>query len=42
MIAFAFAAGLAVSAPADDPFGTWRRPSTPQVNFYNCGGKLLP
>src|ERR1043166_102684 len=29
------------SARANDPFGTWMRPSTgTQVNFYNCGGKL--
>jgi uncharacterized protein (DUF2147 family) len=29
------------STRADDPFGTWVRPSTgTQVNFYNCGGKL--
>jgi uncharacterized protein (DUF2147 family) len=29
------------SARADDPYGTWVRPSTgTQVNFYNCGGKL--
>src|SRR5690348_70215 len=26
---------------AQEPFGTWVRPSTgTQVNFYNCGGKL--
>jgi uncharacterized protein (DUF2147 family) len=26
---------------AQEPFGTWMRPSTgTQVNFYNCGGKL--
>jgi len=36
-LATTFAAG----ARADDPFGTWIRPSTgTQVNFYNCGGKL--
>jgi uncharacterized protein (DUF2147 family) len=36
-LAIAFAGG----ARADDPFGTWLRPSTgTQVNFYNCGGKL--
>ena len=41
MIAAALAVGLAGSARADDPFGTWLRPSTgTQVNFYNCGGKL--
>jgi uncharacterized protein (DUF2147 family) len=39
------ALGLSVifvaNARADDPFGTWLRPSTgTQVNFYNCGGKL--
>jgi len=39
------AAGLAgacvAGARADDPYGTWLRPSTgTQVNFYNCGGKL--
>ena len=29
------------STRANDPFGTWVRPSTgTQVNFYNCGGKL--
>jgi len=28
-------------ARAEDPYGTWMRPSTgTQVNFYNCGGKL--
>ena len=41
MIAVALATGLAVSARADEPYGTWLRPSTgTQVNFYNCGGKL--
>jgi uncharacterized protein (DUF2147 family) len=41
MIAVALAAGLTVSARADEPYGTWLRPSTgTQVNFYNCGGKL--
>jgi len=40
-VAGALAAGLAVSARAEEPFGTWLRPSTgTQVNFYNCGGKL--
>ena len=35
------AAAFIVGARADDPFGTWVRPSTgTQVNFYNCGGKL--
>ena len=37
----ALAGAFAGSARADDPFGTWLRPSTgTQVNFYNCGGKL--
>jgi uncharacterized protein (DUF2147 family) len=45
MARLVFAAGLAGAfagtARADDPFGTWLRPSTgTQVNFYNCGGKL--
>jgi uncharacterized protein (DUF2147 family) len=41
MVALALAAGLTLSARADEPFGTWLRPSTgTQVNFYNCGGKL--
>jgi uncharacterized protein (DUF2147 family) len=45
VFALAFAAALAGafagSARADEPFGTWLRPSTgTQVNFYNCGGKL--
>jgi uncharacterized protein (DUF2147 family) len=35
------AAGFTAGARADDPYGTWVRPSTgTQVNFYNCGGKL--
>ena len=35
------ATGFATAARADEPFGTWVRPSTgTQVNFYNCGGKL--
>jgi uncharacterized protein (DUF2147 family) len=39
--AAALAGAFAGSARADDPFGTWLRPSTgTQVNFYNCGGKL--
>jgi uncharacterized protein (DUF2147 family) len=39
--AAALAGGFAGSACADEPFGTWLRPSTgTQVNFYNCGGKL--
>ena len=44
LFGIAFAAALAASAGgarADDPYGTWVRPSTgTQVNFYNCGGKL--
>ena len=41
MVAVALAPAFAGSARADDPFGTWLRPSTgTQVNFYNCGGKL--
>jgi uncharacterized protein (DUF2147 family) len=41
MVVVALAAALTVSARAEDPFGTWLRPSTgTQVNFYNCGGKL--
>jgi len=41
MLAVGFAAGLVGGARADEPFGTWMRPSTgTQVNFYNCGGKL--
>jgi uncharacterized protein (DUF2147 family) len=40
-LAVGLAATFAVGAWADDPFGTWIRPSTgTQVNFYNCGGKL--
>jgi uncharacterized protein (DUF2147 family) len=40
-LAAALAGGFAAVAHADDPFGTWMRPSTgTQVNFYNCGGKL--
>jgi uncharacterized protein (DUF2147 family) len=40
-VAVALAAGFTVSARAEDPYGTWLRPSTgTQVNFYNCGGKL--
>src|ERR1700724_336729 len=39
--AAALAAAWAGGARADDPFGTWVRPSTgTQVNFYNCSGKL--
>ena len=41
ILAVGFATGLAGGARADEPFGTWVRPSTgTQVNFYNCGGKL--
>jgi len=41
IVGVALAAGLAPSARADEPYGTWLRPSTgTQVNFYNCGGKL--
>ena len=41
IFAAAVAAAFAGSARADDPYGTWLRPSTgTQVNFYNCGGKL--
>jgi len=37
----ALATAWAGGARADDPFGTWVRPSTgTQVNFYNCSGKL--
>ena len=42
-LAFAavLAGAFAASARAEEPFGTWLRPSTgTQVNFYNCGGKL--
>jgi uncharacterized protein (DUF2147 family) len=45
LFGFILAAGLAVAfvgiSRANDPFGTWMRPSTgTQVNFYNCSGKL--
>jgi len=31
----------ASAAAAEEPFGTWVRPSTgTQVQFYDCGGKL--
>jgi uncharacterized protein (DUF2147 family) len=41
ILAAGLASGFATGARADDPFGTWMRPSTgTQVNFYNCGGKL--
>ena len=37
----AFAAVLALSSLAAEPFGTFVRPSTgAQVKFYDCGGKL--
>jgi uncharacterized protein (DUF2147 family) len=41
ILAVVFAAGFAGGSRADEPYGTWVRPSTgTQVNFYNCGGKL--
>lgn len=41
MVAAALTGAFAGSARAEDPYGTWLRPSTgTQVNFYNCGGKL--
>ena len=41
VLAAALAGAFGGSARADDPFGTWVRPSTgTQMNFYNCGGKL--
>jgi uncharacterized protein (DUF2147 family) len=41
ILAAGLATGFVASACADEPFGTWVRPSTgTQVNFYNCGGKL--
>jgi uncharacterized protein (DUF2147 family) len=41
IFAGALASAFAGGARADDPYGTWVRPSTgTQVNFYNCGGKL--
>jgi uncharacterized protein (DUF2147 family) len=41
ILAAALASGFSAGARADDPYGTWVRPSTgTQVNFYNCGGKL--
>jgi uncharacterized protein (DUF2147 family) len=41
MLAVGFAAAVAGGARADEPYGTWMRPSTgTQVNFYSCGGKL--
>jgi uncharacterized protein (DUF2147 family) len=41
MFAAALATAFAGTARAQEPFGTWLRPSTgTQVNFYNCAGKL--
>jgi uncharacterized protein (DUF2147 family) len=41
ILAVGFAVRLVGGTRADEPFGTWVRPSTgTQVNFYNCGGKL--
>ena len=41
MFGIALAAAFAGSVRAQEPYGTWVRPSTgTQVNFYNCGGKL--
>jgi uncharacterized protein (DUF2147 family) len=41
LFAVMFAAAFAGNAHAQEPYGTWVRPSTgTQVNFYNCGGKL--
>jgi len=41
VLAVGLAAAFTAEARAEDPFGTWVRPSTgTQVNFYNCGGKL--
>jgi uncharacterized protein (DUF2147 family) len=41
ILAGVLASGFAAGARADEPYGTWVRPSTgTQVNFYNCGGKL--
>jgi uncharacterized protein (DUF2147 family) len=41
LLAVAFAVACVGTARAQEPFGTWVRPSTgTQVNFYNCGGKL--
>src|ERR1043166_4949558 len=41
VLALGLAALCVGSARANDPFGTWMRPSTgTQVNFHNCGGKL--
>jgi|GEM_PF-294396 len=41
VLATGLVVALTAGARADEPFGTWLRPSTgTQVNFYNCGGKL--
>ena len=41
VLAVGLAAAFVGTSRANDPFGTWLRPSTgTQVNFYNCGGKL--
>jgi uncharacterized protein (DUF2147 family) len=41
ILAAGFIGGFIGSSRADEPYGTWMRPSTgTQVNFYNCGGKL--
>jgi uncharacterized protein (DUF2147 family) len=41
ILSVGFVVGFIGSSRADEPFGTWVRPSTgTQVNFYNCGGKL--
>src|SRR5262245_37841688 len=41
VLAFGLVVAFIGSVRANDPFGTWMRPSTgTQVNFYNCGGKL--
>lgn len=40
-LGFVLVAGLATSASAADPYGSWIRPSTgTKVDFSNCGGKL--
>ena len=41
LLAVVLAIASVATARAQEPFGTWVRPSTgTQVNFYNCGGKL--
>ncbi|HEV3394793.1 MAG TPA: DUF2147 domain-containing protein [Xanthobacteraceae bacterium] len=41
IVACGLASGFVTGVRADEPYGTWVRPSTgTQVNFYNCGGKL--